>query len=66
LLFSLLACSLARSSSWCCCLTLGFHFFVSCYCGCSIFWSLVPVNSLKLGSIIRHNFILGIDREQHV
>ncbi len=66
LLFSLLACLLAGRSSWCCCLTLGFHCFVSCYCSCSIFWSLVPVNSSKLHSISRHSFILGIDREQHV
>jgi hypothetical protein len=66
LLFLILACLLARGSYWCCCLTLGFHCFVSCYCSCSIVWSLVPVNSLKLHSIIRHSFLLGIDREQHV
>ncbi len=67
LLFSLLACLLAGRSSWCACLTLGFHCFVSCYCSCSIVCSLVvPVNSLKLHSISRHSFILGIDREQHV
>ncbi len=65
-LFSVLACLLAGRSSWCCCLTLGFHCFVSCYCSCSIVWSLVPVNSLQLHSIRRHSFILGIDREQHV
>jgi hypothetical protein len=66
LLFSLLACLLARRSSWCSCLTLGFHCLVSCYYKCSIVWSLVPVNFLKLHSIIRHNFILGIHKEQHV
>ncbi len=57
---------LAGRSSWCCCLTLGFHCLVSCYCSCSIVWSLVPVNSSKRRSIICHSFILGIDREQHV
>jgi hypothetical protein len=56
----------AGRSSWCCRLTLGFHCFVSCYCSCSIVWSLVPVNSLKVHSISPHSFILGIDRERHV
>jgi hypothetical protein len=66
LLFSLLASLLAGCSSWCCCLTLAFHCFCSCSCSCSIVWSLVPVNSVKLHSVSRHSFILGIDREQHV
>jgi hypothetical protein len=57
---------LARRSSWCCCLTLGFHCLVSCYYKCSIVWSLVLINFLKLHSIICHNFILGLDKEQHV
>ncbi len=65
-LFSLLVCLFAGRSSWCCRLTLGFHCFVSCYCSCSIIWSLVPVSSLKVHSISPHSFILGIHREQHV